>query len=67
MPTQLATRFQLWLYSVLLFCSVTLTSCSAIKTIFKAGFFSAIILIVAVVGLVFWAMSKRGGGNSTSA
>ena len=60
MLTQHFTRFQVWLYTFLLIFSVTLSSCSLAKGIFKAGFWSAIILIVAVVGLVFWAMSKAG-------
>lgn len=58
MLTQYSTRFQIWLYSFYVTLALALSSCSVIKGIFKAGFWAAIILIVAVVGLVFWAMRR---------
>lgn len=37
---------------------VTLSSCEVIGGIFKAGFWSAIILVVLVVGLILWLVSR---------
>ena len=42
----------------LLTLAVTLSSCEAIKGIFKAGFWSAIILIVVVIGLILWLVGR---------
>ena len=37
-----------------------LTSCSAIEGIFKAGMWSGIFIVVIVVALIFWLISKAG-------
>ena len=47
---------QLWF--VLLAMAVTLSSCELVEGIFKAGFWTAIILIVLVVGLIIWLLSR---------
>lgn len=42
-----------------------LSSCAAIEGIFKAGVWSGIIMVVIVVALIIWLISKfmnRGGG-----
>lgn len=46
----------LWLSVLAL--SVTLTSCELVEGIFKAGFWTAIILIVVVIGLIVWIASR---------
>ena len=38
--------------------SMTLTSCEVIGGIFKAGFWTAIIVIVVVVGLILWLVGR---------
>ena len=43
--------------------TLTLSSCEAIGDIFKAGAWTAIIGIVIVVAIIFWIVSKVGGGN----
>ena len=44
---------------------VTFSSCEAIGDIFKAGAWTAIIGIVIVVAIIFWIVSKVGGGNKS--
>ena len=46
----------LWLYAMALV--MTLTSCEVVGGIFKAGFWTAIILIVLVVGLILWLVGR---------
>ncbi|MCT2561751.1 phosphatidate cytidylyltransferase [Chryseobacterium herbae] len=53
---------KLTLYSVMLLTLFTLTSCEAIETIFKAGMWWGIILVVAVVVILFLIFSR--GKNS---
>lgn len=46
-------------YYLLLFAALPiLSSCDAIGTIFKAGMWWAFILIIAVVALILWIVSK---------
>jgi len=49
-------------YSILWLCCIamamTLTSCDLIGGIFKAGFWTAIVLIVLVVGLILWLVGR---------
>lgn len=40
---------------------VSLSSCELIGGIFKAGFWTAIILIVLVVGLILWLVGRGRG------
>jgi len=53
---------KLTLYSMSLFSILLLTSCEAIETIFKAGMWWGIILVVGVVALLLWLFSR--GKNS---
>ncbi|RYZ20348.1 MAG: phosphatidate cytidylyltransferase [Chitinophagaceae bacterium] len=46
------------LWTALFFLSTTLASCEVIGGIFKAGFWTAIILIVLVVGLILWLVGR---------
>ena len=50
---------------LLLVITVSLSSCTAIGDIFKAGAWTAIIGIVIVVAIIFWIVSKVGGGNKS--
>ncbi len=43
---------------VLLFCMLTLTSCEAIGTIFKAGMWWAFFLVALVIGVILWVVMK---------
>ncbi|MBP8066952.1 MAG: hypothetical protein KAY27_00175 [Pedobacter sp.] len=47
---------------IALFCSV-LTSCELIGDIFKAGMWTGVIVVVLVVALVIWLVSKVFGGK----
>jgi len=44
--------------------ATTLTSCDAIEGIFKAGLWSGIIIVVIVLALIIWIISKIFGGRS---
>ena len=44
--------------------ATTLTSCELIGGIFKAGVWSGVIVVVIVLALVFWLISKVFGGKS---
>lgn len=44
--------------------ATTLTSCDAIEGIFKAGLWSGIIIVVLVLALIIWIISKIFGGRS---
>ncbi len=46
------------LFVLLAFCSVFLTSCEAIGSIFKAGLWSGIIVVVLVVALIIWLVGR---------
>lgn len=46
------------LLSLVLAAMMTLTGCDAIGTIFEAGMWWGIILVVAVVGLIFWLLTR---------
>jgi hypothetical protein len=44
---------------VLLFLlSTMLTSCELVEGVFKAGFYSAFIIIIVVVGLIIWLVTR---------
>ena len=40
-----------------------LSSCEVIEGIFKAGVWSGIIIVVVLVALIIWLISKFSGGN----
>ena len=44
--------------------ATTLTSCELIGGIFKAGVWSGVIIVVIVLALVIWLISKIFGGKS---
>lgn len=46
------------LLSLYVFALTLLTSCEAVETIFKAGMWWGIILVVGVIGLVIWLLSR---------
>jgi cytosine/uracil/thiamine/allantoin permease len=43
--------------------ATTLTSCDAIEGIFKAGLWTGIIIVVLVLALIIWIISKVFGGR----
>ncbi|RFM30161.1 hypothetical protein DXN05_04085 [Deminuibacter soli] len=45
--------------------AVALSSCQAIGTIFKAGMWWGIILVVIVIVLVIWLLGKMSGGSKS--
>ena len=47
------------LWTALFFFAITLSSCEVVGGIFKAGFWTAIILVVLVVGLIMWFLGRR--------
>ncbi|WEK71454.1 MAG: phosphatidate cytidylyltransferase [Candidatus Chryseobacterium colombiense] len=53
---------KLSLYSLAMFSLLSLTSCEAVETIFKAGMWWGIILVVGVIGLIIWLFTR--GKNS---
>jgi hypothetical protein len=46
----------LWLYALVI--ATTLSSCEVIGGIFKAGFWTAIILVVLVIVIILWLVRK---------
>ncbi|MCS3533000.1 putative membrane protein [Chryseobacterium sp. JUb7] len=53
---------KLSLYSITIFSLLLLTSCEAVETIFKAGMWWGIILVVGVIAVILWLFSR--GKNS---
>jgi len=53
---------KLSLYSISLFSLLLLTSCEAVETIFKAGMWWGIIVVVGIIALLLWLFSR--GKNS---
>jgi hypothetical protein len=51
-------KLNLSLAAVLMFTAVTLSSCDLVAGIFKAGFWTAIILIVVIIAVVMWLIGK---------
>ncbi len=50
----------------LFFISVAMcifSGCEAIETIFKAGVWSGVLLVVGIIALIIFAVSKIGGGD----
>ena len=46
----------------IVFLSATLTSCKLIEGIFKAGVWTGVIVVVLVLALIIWLISKIFGG-----
>jgi cytosine/uracil/thiamine/allantoin permease len=45
--------------------TTTLASCSAIEGIFKAGVWSGVIVVVIVLAVIIWVISKIFGGRKS--
>ncbi|RZJ84929.1 MAG: hypothetical protein EOO20_20620 [Chryseobacterium sp.] len=50
--------------AIVAFLTSTLASCSLIEGIFKAGVWSGVIIVVLVLALIIWIISKVFGGGS---
>jgi cytosine/uracil/thiamine/allantoin permease len=51
--------------AIIALLTTTLASCSLIEGIFKAGVWSGVIIVVIVLALIIWLVSKIfGGGRS---
>lgn len=51
--------------AIIALLTTTLASCSLVEGIFKAGVWSGIIVVVVVLALIIWVISKIfGGGRS---
>ncbi|CAN5908319.1 hypothetical protein BH24BAC1_BH24BAC1_32540 [soil metagenome] len=51
-------NFRLYFFSLLAFLAVFMTSCQVIGDIFKAGMWTAVIIIVLVVLIIGWIISR---------
>lgn len=51
------------LIALMLTMVTLLSSCEVIGGIFKAGVWSGIIMVVLVIALIIWLISKFSGGN----
>ncbi|MNK24438.1 hypothetical protein D3C87_427430 [compost metagenome] len=49
--------------ALIAFLCTTLSSCELVEGIFKAGVWSGIIIVVVVVALLIWILSKVFGGG----
>jgi len=58
-----ASRFLL--LALLAFFATTLTGCAAIGGIFKGGIWVGAIGLFLIVFLIWWLVSKMGGGNNS--
>ncbi|RAJ82313.1 hypothetical protein CLV59_104539 [Chitinophaga dinghuensis] len=47
-----------YIYSMLVCCLLTLSGCQIIGAIFKAGVWVGILIVVVVVALIIWLISK---------
>jgi len=47
-----------FLYPVLLFITVSLSSCELVGDIFQAGVWVGVLIVVAIIGLVIYLISK---------
>ena len=56
--------FRLFSLFVLTLMVTTLTSCAALGDIFKAGAWVGILSVFVVVALIWWLVTKIGGGGS---
>jgi len=50
--------------AIVAFLTSTLASCSLIEGIFKAGVWAGVIIVVVVLALIGWILSKVFGGGS---
>jgi cytosine/uracil/thiamine/allantoin permease len=50
--------------AIIALLATTLSSCELIEGIFKAGVWSGVIIVVIVLALIIWLISKVFGGKS---
>lgn len=50
--------------AIIAILATTLSSCAAIEGIFKAGVWSGVIIVVVILALIIWVLSKVFGGGS---
>ena len=50
-------------FLIVFFLMIGLTSCELAGGIFKGGVWTGVILVVAVIAIVIWALSKAFGGG----
>lgn len=50
-------------YLIVLLLSFTLASCEVVGDIFKTGMWTGVILVVAVIAVVIWLLSRVFGGG----
>ncbi|WP_199768589.1 hypothetical protein [Sphingobacterium sp. HMA12] len=50
-------------FTLILSTFLLMTSCSVIESIFKAGVWTGILIVVVVVTLIIWLISKLFGGT----
>ena len=60
------TTSRLSLLFVLAALATTLTGCAAIGDIFKTGLWAGVIGVFIVVAIIFWLVSKIGGGKGNA-
>lgn len=49
------------LYSLLAFITVSLSSCELVGDIFKAGVWVGVLIVVAIIGLIIYLVSRVSG------
>lgn len=50
--------------AVIAILATTLTSCELVEGIFKAGMWTGVIIVVIILALIIWLISKVFGGKS---
>ncbi len=50
-----------FLYLLLLFITVSLTSCELVGDIFQAGVWVGVLIVVAIIGLIIYLISRVSG------
>ena len=50
-------------YLIILLLTVTLTSCEVVGDIFKGGVWTGVILVIVVIGVVIYGISRMFGGG----
>lgn len=53
-------------FIVIFFVAISLSSCELAGGIFKGGMWTGVILVVGIIAVVIWALSKAFGGGNRS-
>ena len=53
-------------YLLIIAATMLLSSCEVIGGIFKAGMWSGILIVVAIVGVIIFIISKMAGGSKSA-